>query len=1158
MHGSRTLAQRCKDTFSHHAWHAGEDYSRGGRVEVVEVGVEWLIAHVNDRDGTQNEVELDWSSLMDGDDDLILADCTCDRASAGHLCRHIAGVIRSMDRDRNAPTIPGSFDLTVQLDTDVFFEQTTAPPSQGREKFSSTITVNPASEFLPSAPRAPASSQASAAAKAAMQRAQWRAALSAFAIAELPAAKLAREQRLAPEKHRLFYRINIESLRGASQLKIEFIKRTVKRNGTLGVSSAWNLTADDIAAMPAATDRELLTLLSRNMRPEDPYSYRYYYRAPASSSCELAEAVFAAVLPRLAATGRFGWVPGIDPRNEEPQILTWDDGPAWKFKLCLSSPGDKPGRDIVPTLYREGEEADIAKVLMVFPGVIMFPERIGLLDSSVTPQMIAAARRLGSIHLPAGQEDALVAEVLQNSHLPPIDLPDDLKWAQVRAEPQPRVQIGPVTIGSTTWLVGKLSYDYAGLIVAESDERLLIHDVKERRIVYRDAQREQAAMAELFKLGATPTSYAERYYGTFKVARKEFAPLVVGLSNAGWHVEAEGHRLRRPGTTHVSLASGVDWFELDGHIDYEGEQIGLPKLLEALRRGEDFVTLGDGSRGMLPDEWLARYAPLAAMGEADGDKLRFKPSQALLLDAWLSAQPEVDIDAAFQRVRERLRSFEGVQSHAEPAGFSGTLRPYQRDGLGWLLFLEEFGFGGCLADDMGLGKTIQVLAMILQRRRGSGHGNADGNGNGNGKSKTKGKGKGKAKGKSPRPTLVVVPRSLVRNWIEEARRFTPELKVLDYTGAARGDERERLDQWDIVVTTYGTLRRDAGHLKDLPFDYAILDEAQAIKNATSQAAKACRLIQADQRLAMTGTPVENHLGELWSIFDFLNPGMLGRSNSLKLISSKNSGTDIEGVQLLAKALRPFILRRTKEQVLDDLPEKTEQTLYCELDTQQRKLYDELRNHYRDALNQRIASEGMNKAKIHVLEALLRLRQAACHPGLLDKSKADEPSAKLETLLEQLDEVLNEGHKALVFSQFTSLLALVRRKLDKRKIVYEYLDGGTRDRQERVDRFQTDPKCPLFLISLKAGGLGLNLTAADYVFILDPWWNPAVEAQAVDRAHRIGQTRRVFAYRLIARDTVEEKILQLQGDKRRLADAIVSADNSVLSQLNAEDLQLLLS
>ncbi|HET6884475.1 MAG TPA: SNF2-related protein [Pirellulales bacterium] len=890
---------------------------------------------------------------------------------------------------------------------------------------------------------------------------------------------------------------------------------------------------EDIELMPDPADRELLALLISTTALET-HQYRYYYHSSTgSSSCKLAEPAYALLLPRMAATGRLGWVPGKNPRQEEPVPLTWDDGLPWKFKLTLSAPEGKSGRKLAPVLYREGEEADVLGVLMALPGLIMFRDRLGRLDHSVMPQALAAARKLQQVRVPAGQENNFVEEILKMRGLPPIDLPDDLRWEQVRVEPRPRVTIAPVTIGATTSLIGKLAFDYAGLIVESEDERQSFPATAERRIVHRDFDVEQAALKELYRLGASAASYAERYYGTFKVNRKDFAPMIVALSEAGWQVEAEGHRLRRPGTPHVSLASGVDWFELNGHVDYEGEQVGLPKLLEALRRGEEFVTLGDGSRGMLPAEWLARYAPLAAMGEAEGDKVRFKPSQALLLDAWLSAQPEVDIDAAFNRVRDRLRSFEGVQSHAEPAGFSGDLRPYQREGLGWLLFLEEFGFGGCLADDMGLGKTIQVLAMIIERRNR------------------------RQNGQRGRPTLVVVPRSLVHNWIEEARRFTPELKVLDYTGMARSDEREKLDQYDLVVTTYGTLRRDAGHLKDLPFDYAILDEAQAIKNAASQAAKACRLIPAEHRLAMTGTPIENHLGELWSIFEFLNPGMLGRSNSLKLLSSKGS-SDVEGVQLLAKALRPFILRRTKEQVLSDLPEKTEQTLYCELDTQQRKLYDELRNHYRDALNQRIAREGINKAKIHVLEALLRLRQAACHPGLLDKAKAAQPSAKLETLLEQLDEVLNEGHKALVFSQFTSLLALVRKQLDKRKLVYEYLDGSTTDRQARVDRFQNDPQCPLFLISLKAGGLGLNLTAADYVFILDPWWNPAVEAQAVDRAHRIGQTRRVFAYRLIARDTVEEKILQLQGEKRKLADAIISADNSVISQLTADDLQMLLS
>jgi SNF2 family DNA or RNA helicase len=317
-------------------------------------------------------------------------------------------------------------------------------------------------------------------------------------------------------------------------------------------------------------------------------------------------------------------------------------------------------------------------------------------------------------------------------------------------------------------------------------------------------------------------------------------------------------------------------------------------------------------------------------------------------------------------------------------------------------------------------------------------------------------------------------------------------------------------------------------------------------------------LRGERRLAMSGTPVENHLGELWSLFEFLNPGLLGSASVFKLAGGALRNPDEETRKLLAHALRPFILRRTKQQVARELPAKTEQTIYCELEPEQRKLYNELREHYRDALLARIEIQGLAKSKIMVLEALLRLRQAACHPGLIDVKRSGDSSAKLDTLLEQVSEVVDEGHKALVFSQFTSLLKIVRGRLDERGIVYEYLDGQTRDRQARVERFQTDMDCQLFLISLKAGGLGLNLTAAEYVFLLDPWWNPAVEAQAVDRAHRIGQTKQVFAYRLIARDTVEEKVLQLQESKRGLAAAIINADQSLIRDLKREDLELLLS
>jgi SNF2 family DNA or RNA helicase len=402
---------------------------------------------------------------------------------------------------------------------------------------------------------------------------------------------------------------------------------------------------------------------------------------------------------------------------------------------------------------------------------------------------------------------------------------------------------------------------------------------------------------------------------------------------------------------------------------------------------------------------------------------------------------------------------------------------------------------------------------------------------------------------------VVVPRSLVFHGKKEAARFAPKLRILDHTGGARLKPGDHFEDYDVILTTYGTLRRDAVQFKDQRFDYCVLDEAQAIKNPGTLSAKAVRLVKAGHRLAMSGTPVENHLGELRSLFEFLNPGMLG---SASILANAWRNPDEHMRAVLAKALRPFILRRTKGQVATELPEKTEQTIYCDLEANDKKLYNELRDYYRSRLLKNGAGAGSAQFKIQVLEALLRLRQAACHPGLIDKRKVGEPSAKIDTLLAQLDQVLEENHKSLVFSQFTSLLAIVRDRLDRNKVPYAYLDGRTIDREARVEQFQNDPNVKLFLISLKAGGLGLNLHAAEYVYLLDPWWNPAVEAQAIDRAHRIGQTRRVFAYRIIARDTVEEKVLELQKSKRDLADAIITADNSLIRSLTREDLELLLS
>jgi len=365
--------------------------------------------------------------------------------------------------------------------------------------------------------------------------------------------------------------------------------------------------------------------------------------------------------------------------------------------------------------------------------------------------------------------------------------------------------------------------------------------------------------------------------------------------------------------------------------------------------------------------------------------------------------------------------------------------------LGWFAFLRRFGFGGCLADEMGLGKTVMVLAALEARRL-----------------------ERQTDGTPHRPSLIVVPRSLVFNWLQEAARFAPGLRMLDATGGRRGEAFDTLGEHDVVVVTYGTLRRDIGRLKDITFDYAILDEAQAIKNARTAAARSARLLKASHRLALSGTPVENHLGELWSLFEFLNPGMLGSATAFTGARTVDGLDDEEMLTIVGRGLRPFILRRTKEQVASELPPRTEQTLFCDLEPAQRALYDELRAHYHTRLLGKGATgDGTQQSAIHVLEALLRLRQAACHPGLVDEARAKDPSAKLDMLLPRLQELVEDGRKVLVFSQFTSLLALLRDRLDASGLTYEYLDGRTRNRAARVERFQQGP-CPLFLISLKAG------------------------------------------------------------------------------------------
>jgi superfamily II DNA or RNA helicase len=849
------------------------------------------------------------------------------------------------------------------------------------------------------------------------------------------------------------------------------------------------------------------------------------------------------LVPQMCQTGRCRLRRG--PNEVEPRPLRWDTAGPWELWVDVARDEVSKKYHVTGGLRRGAERIDLsAPALLTSGGLVFGTDWVAPLQDFDAFEWVLLFRRHGPLTVPIGQKEDLLKEMFRLPRLPKLDLPEELRFEEISPVPKPRLKVRAPDRRNLDpdRLIAELSFEYEGELIPNTHDGRCLYQSNRRLVIHRDLEAERTAAALLADLGVRTTTYF--YEGPrLELAPRNLSRIVRALLEAGWQVEADGKLYRQPGAVKIEVNSGIDWFELHGSVAFGDTVAPLPELLAALRKGADSVRLGDGTFGVLPEEWLKKYGALAGLGTVENGHLRFSRSQVGLLDALLASQPGATCDAGFTRARDELHRFEGIDPINAPAGFVGKLRAYQRDGLGWLKFLERFGFGGCLADDMGLGKTVQVLALLESRRalRENGQGPMEGNGSG-----------------APGPSLVVVPKSLVFNWKQEAARFAPQLRILDHTGAARKKDTEHLTDFDVVITTYGTLRRDALLFKDVQFDYCILDEAQAIKNASTESSKAVRLLRGNHRLALSGTPVENHLGELWSLFEFLNPGMLGSASVFRLGGAGARNPEPETRMLLARGLRPFILRRTKEQVAKDLPEKLEQTLYCDMDAHQRKRYDDLREHYKRSLLKRVDSVGLNQSKILVLEALLRLRQAACHPGLIDKEKSSEPSAKLDTLLAQLGEVLEEGHKALVFSQFTSLLSIVRDRLDKNSTPYEYLDGRTRNRAERVDRFQNDPDCKLFLISLKAGGLGLNLTAAEYVFLLDPWWNPAVEAQAIDRAHRIGQTERVFAYRLIARDTVEEKVLELQKTKRDLADAIINADNSLIRKLTRDDLELLLS
>lgn len=577
----------------------------------------------------------------------------------------------------------------------------------------------------------------------------------------------------------------------------------------------------------------------------------------------------------------------------------------------------------------------------------------------------------------------------------------------------------------------------------------------------------------------------------------------------------------------LKVESGIDWFDLKTEIKFGTNKVLFENISDALKNNERFIKLSDGSIGAIPKKWLSKIA--GVIGFLDENKktgiLKARHSQMGIVESLLEIADKVESDNKFDEIKKKFRNFKGIKEVSPPKTLKGDLRPYQKAGYDWLHFLKEFSFGGCLADEMGLGKTIQIISLLLYEKE-----------NGNTKQ-----------------SLVVVPTSLVFNWVSEIKKFAPSLKTYVHHGNTRADNLEEKDA-DLIITTYGVLQNDIDMLKNKVFYYIILDESQKIKNPLSKNARCVLRLNSSYRVVLTGTPIENNLLELWSQFAFLNPGLLGNVNYFKKVFMKNIGKDKddEGMTSLRNIINPFLLMRKKSAVAKDLPEKQIITLYCEMNQKQRDFYEYWKEKFRGEIKDSIEKEGLAQSRFKIIAGLTRLRQICNHPLLVDESFMGD-SSKFGVIVDKINSAIENGHKVLLFSSFVKMLHLFSDYFKKNNIKFAYLDGHTKNREETVKRFQENFDVKLFLISIKAGGLGLNLTAADYVFIVDPWWNPAVEMQAMDRTHRIGQDKNIFVYKTIVKDSVEEKILELQNKKTEIAQNVIN-EQGIFKNLNAEDIK----
>jgi superfamily II DNA or RNA helicase len=1086
----------------------GHRYFLQGRIEKAFINDSGLIIRITVQGSYRYHVYIEW---LLSDQKSVKSFCSCPYFTDGYLCKHIWAGIKFLDSEDIYKVVPGEGEIRVfpdpQLELKCVAKKFSAFDSRlfnlGSEISSRTNIISE-------------------------ENFSWKKQIVKIQNAFPPKTENTNPWD-RPKKPRIgYYFLDLEGSKISEEIIIEFWAQKQNQKGVLGALNVSKVSEDDISSYSDPRDRELIALLiAQGQKELSKFYYSYSSRndRPITKVNLPHSDAYGLILKKLVETGRFYLkenLPYGPHKNHTP--ISVDIEKFWSFSLKLEAASEEV-HILSERLTRDSSTLPLTSVKLWLNGGYFLANNTIFRTSNLDHK---AWTQKTKIVVPNKEIQAFAGYVYATSGLPPIDLPLEAQWPTIEVVPKVRLLF---RTRNEVFKEKEISFDielnYNDKFISHYDRQKNLVNQHDKKIIKRNFEKEQAILENLYSLGAQKLLESSQQ-SSFIISEKLFLQFTQDCLKAGFLVMAEGKQIRTGSDFNISIATGVDWFDLGGGVKFDKEHVNIPDLIQALEKGETFITLGDGTLGLLPKEWLKKYSSLAALGEAKEGSIRFKSAQGFLLDSWLAHDKDLLSDELFKKYQKNLKSCITAKELAPPKGFNGKLRPYQKVGLSWINSLSKIEMGGILADDMGLGKTVQVLAFLESTRL-----------------------------KKKNPILIVAPKSLIFNWIDEAKKFAPKLRVLDYTGLDRRSKLNNFDKYDIILTTYHTMRIDIEALKEKKFNSIIIDEAQAIKNSGSLNTKASLLLKGDFKLAMTGTPIENSVKDLFSILNFVNPSLIPTKIQDSWIQ-KGHNVEKESTRLLSNALRPLILRRTKEQVLKDLPAKSEQVLYCELEGKQKKDYEKLRDFYRINLKEKIDIDGLNKSKIQILTALLRLRQAACHPGLVDPARIKEGSAKLEVLVAQLKEITAENHKALVFSQFTSFLAIVKDRLDRENIKYLYLDGQTQNRKECVEIFQNDKSIPVFLLSLKAGGMGLNLTAADYVFLLDPWWNPAVEAQAIDRTHRIGQKNKVMAYKFIAKNTVEEKILELQKSKKQLFDSVITTDENLIKKMSMDDLQMLLS